>query len=82
MVEIVKRLNGNTYLSGLVGDEYHDTELFQSNSIHVMYNTFEHPKYQQVRMKSTIKGLSILDYIYNLGFDQTILLLNNSIAFS
>ena len=82
LVAIVKKLHGHTYLSGLGGDKYQDAELFKSNSIHVIYNAFEHPKYKQVRMKSTIEGLSILDYIYNLGFDQTMILLNNSIAFS
>ena len=82
LVAIVKKLHGHTYLSGLGGDKYQDAELFKSHSIHVIYNAFEHPKYKQVRMKSTIEGLSILDYIYNLGFDQTMILLNNSIGFS
>ena len=80
LVSIVKKMHGYSYLSGLGGDKYQDAELFKSNSIHVIYNAFEHPKYKQVRMKSTIKGLSILDYIYNLGFDKTMILLNNSIA--
>ena len=82
LVTIVKKMHGHTYLSGLGGDKYQDADLFKSNSIHVIYNAFEHPKYKQVRMKSTIEGLSILDYIYNLGFDQTMILLNNAIAFS
>ena len=82
LVSIVKKMHGHTYLSGLGGDKYQDAELFKSHSIHVIYNAFEHPKYKQVRMKSTIKGLSILDYIYNLGFDKTMILLNNSIAYS
>ncbi|SVE45212.1 uncharacterized protein METZ01_LOCUS498066 [marine metagenome] len=82
MVAIVKKLHGDIYLSGLGGDKYQDSKLFKLNSIHVKYNIFDHPKYKQSRTKTSIEGLSILDYIYNIGLDKTNKLINNSIEFN
>ena len=82
LVGIIKTLHGHTYLSGLGGDKYQDVELFKSNCIQIEYNSFNHPNYQQVKTKIFITGLSILDFIFNIGIKNTKLFLNNSLLYN
>jgi len=70
LVEIIKKLNGDTYLSGKGGDKYQKNILFESNQITLLYNEFEHPVYHQTNTKQFLKGLSILDFLFNLGKDK------------
>ena len=70
LVEIVKKLKGDTYLSGKGGDKYQQAILFESNQINLLYNEFEHPVYYQQNTEHFLKGLSILDFLFNLGKDK------------
>jgi len=82
LIGIVKSLNGNIYLSGSGGNKYQDVELFGSDGIQVQYNLFSHPIYNQVKTHTFITGLSILDFIFNIGIKNTKLLLNNSLLYN
>lgn len=70
LVGIVKHLRGDTYLSGKGADKYQQTIMFDRNQIILRYNEFEHPVYQQNKTKQFLKGLSILDFLFNLGIDK------------
>lgn len=72
LIDIVKNLNGSTYLSGTGGDNYQNIKEFEHNSIKLIYNTFEHPIYRQWNSLEFIKGLSILDFIFNMGIEEVI----------
>ena len=82
LITIVKSLNGNIYLSGSGGNKYQDIDLFESNFIKVQYNLFSHPIYNQAKTNTFIKGLSILDFIFNIGIKNTKLFLNNSLLYN
>ena len=75
-------MNGNIYLSGSGGNKYQDIDLFESNFIKVQYNLFSHPVYNQINMNTFITGLSILDFIFNIGIKKTKLFLNNSLLYN
>ena len=79
LISIIKKLNGKIYLSGMGGDKYQQKEIFLSNSIDIKYNTFKHPEYNQYRTKKFIMGLSILDFLFNIGIDRTKLFINNAL---
>ena len=78
LIEILKSVDADIYLSGLGSINYQNLNLFKSNQIKVIYNQFNHPKYQQLNTKSFISGLSILDLIFNIGIDKTKLIINKN----
>ena len=79
LIAIVKSLNGNIYLSGAGGNKYQNVDLFESDFIQVKYNLFSHPVYNQIKTNTFLSGLSILDFIFNIGVTDTKLFLYNSI---
>lgn len=64
LVEMVKELNGTTYLSGIGGYNYLDTSLF--GNIEVEFQKFEHPVYPQ-RYNGFEPNMSALDALFNVG---------------
>ena len=82
LIAIVKSLNGNIYLSGSGGNKYQDVELFGSDCIKLKYNLFSHPIYNQAKTNTFLTGLSILDFIFNIGIKKTKLFLNNSLLYN
>jgi hypothetical protein len=64
LVDMVKELNGTTYLSGIGGYDYLDTSLF--GSIEVIFQKFEHPIYPQ-RYEGFEPNMSALDALFNVG---------------
>ena len=77
LITIVKAVKGKIYLSGSGGDKYQNLEIYKSNCIQVKYNSFSHPKYNQVKTDTFIEGLSILDIIFNVGIDSTKLIISD-----
>jgi len=66
LVDICKKLDSTTYLSGEMGVDYLDEEIFQKENIKVIYEKFEHPTYSQ-NHGSFIPNLSIIDLLFNEG---------------
>ena len=68
LIDLIKKVEGDTYLSGSGGDNYQDKESFDKNNIKLIYNTMPKYKYTQFRTDEFIAGLSIIDAIFNIGF--------------
>jgi hypothetical protein len=66
LIQIVKKLGGNVYLSGLGGGKYQDEGLFKKAEIKLEYYDFHHPAYTQL-WGGFIPNLSITDLLFNLG---------------
>lgn len=66
LVEICKKLNAITYLSGTSGQNYLDLEQFKQANINVKFHNFFHPVYKQC-FNPFIPGLSALDLLMNYG---------------
>jgi WbqC-like protein family len=73
LVEIVTRLGGTTYLSGLGAKKYLDPELFDASGLELVFSGFVHPKYPQ-RWGEFIPNLSVIDALFNCGPDARSLL--------
>lgn len=69
LVNITKKFNSNNYLSGEGAKNYVDEKYLKDNGINHRFNKFEHPQYNQIG-KIFIKNLSIIDCIFNIGFDD------------
>jgi len=64
LVNLVKKFNGTTYLSGSGGSKYQEEALFTAQGIEVHYSDFIHPVYPQP-WGEFIKGASIVDFLFN-----------------
>lgn len=62
------QLGGNVYLSGIGGKAYNDEALYESHRVKVEYSDYTPIQYRQVG-REFIENLSVLDYIFNAGFE-------------
>ena len=73
LVELVRAVGGDTYLSGLGAKAYLDESKFARAGICVMWQEFEHPVYPQL-FGEFIFGLSGLDFLFNCGVECAVIL--------
>ncbi len=66
LVELVKAVDGDCYLSGDGAVGYQEDEVFKKNNIELHRTNFNHPIYRQ-SSNSFIAGLSVIDAVSNLG---------------
>jgi hypothetical protein len=71
LVQIVQQSGGTTYLAGGGAQGYQQDEDFAKKGLHVDYQDFRHPLYEQTGTESFIPGLSILDSLSQLGVSGT-----------
>jgi len=72
LVFLIKAVEGNVYLSGEGGDNYQELEIFNESGIKVEYNKFVYLTYTQFNsIDKLVKGLSILDLLFNLGIKES-----------
>jgi len=66
IIDICKKLNADTYLSGIGGKDYLDEELFEKENIKLIYQDFKHPVYKQC-YEPFIPYMSAIDFLFNCG---------------
>ncbi len=71
LLNILKTLNGDEYLSGPSGKGYLNESIFKDNNIKVSYNTFSSPEYEQKGTGLFVRNLSVLDALFNHGAKAT-----------
>jgi hypothetical protein len=67
LIDIVKAVGGDTYLSGDGSEGYQNNDAFAEAGLRLEFLNFVHPKYDQRGADIFTPGLSILDTIANLG---------------
>ena len=68
VIEIVKRVGGDTYISGTGGKGYQSEDHFADAGIKLEYSDFQPPVYRQ-QLGEFLPNLSVLDYCMNEGFE-------------
>jgi hypothetical protein len=76
IIEVCKVFAATTYLSGSGAKSYNAPELYSEHGILLKYQSFKHPTYPQLH-GDFIPNLSIIDALFNLGFEGTRNLLIN-----
>ena len=66
LLELVRCVGGTVYLSGPTGRKYLDETLFLEAGVKIDYHNFSPFTYPQ-RFDGFIPGLSVLDYLFNVG---------------
>ena len=69
LVDLVKAVNGNTYLSGNGGVNYQDEEIYTQNNIELSYVNYPSFNYDQIGSPVFVTGLSIIDAIFNIDYE-------------
>lgn len=69
LISLIKLVEGNVYISGKGGDNYHELTKFDDANIDLIYNELPAFEYSQFKSKQFVNGLSILDPIFNIDFD-------------
>jgi hypothetical protein len=66
LMQIVKKVGGDIYLSGFGGVKYQEETEFAKAGIKLMYSDFNHPVYKQL-WGDFIPNLSVMDLLFNAG---------------
>ena len=66
LLEICQKLSADTYISGELGKNYLDEDIFQKADIDIIYEKFQHPHYSQLG-KSFQPNMSVIDLLFNEG---------------
>jgi len=74
IIDICRKLNADTYLSGVGAKDYLDESLFPANKITLYYQNFEHPEYRQC-FEPFMPYMSTIDLLFNHGPGSRSLLL-------
>lgn len=75
IINICKKLNADTYLSGIGGKDYLDEELMKKEKIKLIYQDFKHPEYPQVYPGFELY-MSAIDLLFNGGPESKKILMN------
>ena len=69
VLEICKKFGATRYISGPLGRNYLDISSFNLHGIHVEYDDYQHPLYDQ-RHDSFISHLSVIDLLMRYGAES------------
>lgn len=69
IIDLLKKVNADCYLSGPTGKEYMTPELFEKAGIELEFQEFHHPTYKQLG-EEFIPYLAIIDLIFNEGHNS------------
>ncbi len=75
VLDICDRLNASTYYSGIGASNYQNKKHFEARAIDLVYTDYKSINYPQ-QWDGFVKDLSVLDFIFNCGFDWN-LVMNN-----
>ena len=70
LLNICKEVKATKYVSGPGGKNYLDEKIFQKNHIDIEYQKYTPTLYSQLNSKSFIPNLSILDLLFNMGYES------------
>ncbi len=70
LIELIKAVKADRYLSGEGGDNYQEHQRYKEEKIELIYNKMPSFNYQQPKTETFIGGLSIIDAIFNIGFEN------------
>lgn len=70
VIDILKAVEANEYLSGQGAKSYQNEQNFKSENLKLHYQKFQHPNYEQFNNDNFVEGLSCLDFLFNNGFNK------------
>lgn len=71
LIDLVKAVNGDTYLCGGGASGYQEDDLFEKQGITLLYQSYTPSAYKQHDRESFVPGLSIIDALMQAGKERT-----------
>lgn len=82
LIDLCKKFDAHSYLSGKDGSKYMDFKKFEEAHINVLTQDFKHPAYDQLWQSAQVKGfisnLSVVDLLFNHGRESLSIIRKNS----
>ncbi|HJW97178.1 MAG TPA: WbqC family protein [archaeon] len=66
LLDILKSISADTYLSGAGGKTYIEPEKFREAGIGLRFQEYEHPEYRQ-RFDGFVPFMAVIDVLFNMG---------------
>lgn len=70
LIDILKKVKADVYLSGTGAKDYLDVKMFQESGFEVVFQNFTHPIYSQLQ-GNFIPYLSSVDFLLNCGIEES-----------
>jgi len=70
VLDLCREMKATTYLSGALGKDYLDGDMFSEAGIEVIYQDYRHPVYTQCQPGETVPFMGILDLLLNHGLES------------
>ena len=70
LASLTKAVGGEAYLTGKGASAYLDENIYKAARIQLIHQNFQHPVYSQRNTPEFIEGLSIVDALMNIGFEN------------
>lgn len=70
IIDIVKALNADWYISGIGAKSYLKSEIFKKESVKLSFVDYNPLKYTQIH-PGFVENMSIIDTIFNIGWSET-----------
>jgi hypothetical protein len=72
LIDIVKNVGGDTYISGQGAKTYLQPKLFEKEGINLVFTDYKPWKYPQIH-PGFVENMSIIDAVFNIGWNETTL---------
>ena len=70
LASLTKAVGGEAYLTGKGASAYLDENIYKAAGIQLIHQNFQHPEYVQRNSPEFVAGLSIVDALMNIGFEN------------
>jgi hypothetical protein len=70
IIDIVKALKGDNYISGVGAREYLDESVFKKESVRLSFLDYKPMRYMQIH-PGFVENMSVVDTVFNIGWKET-----------
>ena len=77
LISLTKCVGGDVYMCGGGAEGYQIDSMFAESGVSLSYQNFEHPRYPQIGSDEFAAGLSIIDAVFNVGWEGSRKLIAN-----
>ncbi len=80
VLDILEEVKASSYISGALGRDYIEPQRFKDKKIKLYYQSYEHPKYNQLWGDEFSPYMSIIDLLFNEGDGSLEILMSGNIT--
>jgi len=78
VLELCQSVGADLYISGALGRDYLDLDLFKQANLQVVFQDYQHPTYRQFQKGPFAPGMGIIDLMFNCGPESAEIIASSS----